>query len=872
MKGNRAGVNVRTASELSLTRREALQGLASVAATAMLPLGAAAEKARKGAAAAGGSAWPAEAEIKAVAERLRIFTQDWRFYRGDTTGADAAGFDDSAWRLLDVPHDWSIEDLPGGGDDAKDDGRGAIWSEGTNPLRTGPFDANASEGQIATGWTVGGVGWYRKTFDKPEIPVGGKAELRFEGVYMNCDVWMNGTRPGNHPYGYTPFSFDVTSHLKDGKNTIAVRVNNSGRNSRWYSGSGIFRKVWLSVAGELRIPQFGVSVTTPQVAKDTALVKVDVTLENLGAANRQTNVKVRLIDSAGAVAGEAQTPLAVAAGAKSTATSAVKLASPRLWSPADPQLYRAEVVIEADKRVVDITTLHVGVRKVEVDAAGGLRINGEPLKLQGGCVHHDNGILGAACIPRAEERRVETLKASGYNAIRTSHNPPSRDFLDACDRLGMVVIDEAFDCWENGNKNPQDYHLYFKDWWQRDLEAMILRDRNHPSVVFWSIGNEINERAEPQGVEIGKALQAAAHKLDPTRPVTAAICHPWDHAGKKWEDMQPAFTYLDVAGYNYQWQEYENDHAKYAERVMMGTESFPNEAYQNWAAVEKNSYVIGDFVWTAVDYLGESGIGHSSVRMGSGADYFSPPYPWFNAYCGDIDLIGSKKPQSYFRDVVWHRSKVEMAVQRPVPDRYTEHISKWGWSDELRSWTWPGFEEKPMKVRVYTRGDKVALLLNGKEVGSKALTEKDALMAEFTVPYSAGDLKAVAYQRDKEMGTITFTTVGKAHKLKLTPDRAKLKASRDDLSYVIVQVVDEMGRLVPDAVVPVSFSVTGACEIAAVGNANPKDVASFRQPRRDTFHGECVVVVRPTGKAGSLDVKAEAPGLESASVALEVAG
>ena len=241
----------------------------------------------------------------------------------------------------------------------------------------------------------------------------------------------------------------------------------------------------------------------------------------------------------------------------------------------------------------------------------GLRINGVPLKLQGGCVHHDNGMLGSACIPRAEERRVQILKASGYNAIRTSHNPPSRDFLDACDRVGMVVIDEAFDCWEAG-KNPQDYHLYFKDWWQRDLESMILRDRNHPSVVFWSIGNEIHERAEPHGVEIGKALQAAAHKLDPTRPVTAAICSAWDHPGQKWQDIQPAFTYLDVGGYNYQLSEYENDHAKYPERVMMGTESFPNQAFQNWQAVEKNSYVLGDFVWTAIDYLGESGIGHAT--------------------------------------------------------------------------------------------------------------------------------------------------------------------------------------------------------------------------------------------------------------------
>jgi beta-galactosidase len=847
-------------NELTLTRREALQGMVGVAAVAVLPATASAGRAPKGP-----TPWPDNAPAK---DRVLAFNDDWRFHRGDATGAEAPGFDDAAWRTLDVPHDWSIEDLP----EAADQSKAAIWTEGTNPVRTGPFDMYASEGQISTGWTVGGVGWYRKTFDKPQVPMGGKAELRFEGVYMNCDVWLNGAHLGNHPYGYTEFAFDVTPQLKDGKNLVAVKINNTGRNSRWYSGSGIFRKVWLGVAGELRIPADGVSVTTPEVSKDAALVNVEVTVESGATATKRTNVRARLIDSAGAVACEAQAPMNVAAGARATATCAVRLKSPRLWSPADPYLYRAEIVIESDGKVADATALNIGVRKVEVDAVQGLRINGESIKLQGGCVHHDNGPLGSACIPRAEERRVETLKASGYNAIRTSHNPPSRDFLNACDRLGIVVIDEAFDCWESGNKNPEDYHLYFKEWWQRDVESMILRDRNHPCVILWSIGNEINERAEPRGVEIGKALAAYAHKLDPTRLVTAAICHPWDHPKQTWADMQPAFSYLDVAGYNYQWAEYEKDHANSPQRIMAGTESFPNQAFENWSAVEKNSYVIGDFVWTAIDYLGESGIGHASIKNGPGGDVFSPPYPWFNSYCGDIDLIGNKKPQSYFRDVVWRRSKVEMAVQRPVPERWTEHISMWGWSDELRSWTWPGLEGRPMQVRVYTRGSQVKLLLDGKEIASKDLSEKDALRAEFTVPYSRGELKAVAYDGGSEIGTISFITAGKPHKLMLTPDRPSLKADRDDLSYVMVQVVDENGRLIPDAAVPISFAATGAGEIAAVGNANPKDVGSFRQPRRDTFHGTCVVVLRPTAKPGAIEVRAESPGLESASVTLQVAG
>jgi beta-galactosidase len=411
--------------------------------------------------------------------------------------------------------------------------------------------------------------------------------------------------------------------------------------------------------------------------------------------------------------------------------------------------------------------------------------------------------------------------------------------------------------------------MYFKDWWQRDLESMILRDRNHPCVILWSIANEVNERAEPRGVEIGKELVAYVHKLDPTRKVTAAICGPYDHPKQTWQDMQPAFTYLDVGGYNYELTEYENDHVKYPERVIVGTESFPTQVFENWLAIEKDSWVIGDFVWTAIDYLGESGIGRPIIQREPGRGGAPPFYPWFNSYCGDIDLIGNKKPQSYFRDIVWRRSKVEMAVQRPVPNGWMEHASPWGWSDELRSWTWPGFEGTPLTIRVYTRADQVKLLLNGKEVGSKTLTGTDALRAEFTVPYSPGELKAVAYESGHEIGSIAFTTVGKARKLKMTADRPKMKPSRDDLSYVMVSVVDDEGRLVPDAVVPVSFAVSGAGEIAAVGNANPKDVASFRQPRRDTFHGTCVVVVRPNGKPGPIEVRAESPGLGFTTVHLE---
>ena len=736
---------------------------------------------------------------------------------------------------------------------------------------TGPFDFYASAGQTATGWTVGGMGWYRKEFIRPALSRGGKVELRFEGVYENCDVWLNGIHLGSHPYGYTEFGFDLTPHLKDGRNIIAVRVNNSGRNSRWYSGSGIFRKVWITVADELHFSAHGVFITTPEVSIDAATVHAVVTVENGGTATKKSTLYMRLLDSSGAISGVTSTPLVVAAGTTASTKCELQILKPRLWSPKDASLYRAEFVVVSEGKVFDGVSLSVGIRKVEMDAVHGLRINGEPYKMRGGCVHNDNGPLGSVCIPRAEERRVEILKANGYNAIRTSHNPPSRDFLEACDRLGMLVIDEAFDCWEEA-KNPEDYHLHFKEWWERDLGSLIMRDRNHPCVILWSIGNEVRERAEPHGVGIGNALAESAHKLDPSRKVTAGICEPYDHPKQTWQDMQPAFTYLDVAGYNYRLDQYENDHSKFPERIIVGTESYPGKVFQNWSAIEKSSWVIGDFVWTAMDYIGEAGLGRTSLRPARAPAFGGgglATFPWFNSYCGDIDLIGNKKPQSYFRDVVWHLSKVEMAVQRPIPSGLTERPSDWGWSDELRSWTWPGFEGTPLNVRVYTRGDRVRLLLNGTEVGSKQLTNEDALKAEFSIPYHSGELKAVAYQGQQEIGSKVLLTVGAARKIILAPDRTKLKASRDDLSYVMVTVVDGEGRQLPDSVVPVSFIVSGAAELAAVGNANPKDIASFQQPHCRTFHGQCLVVVRPKGDEGTIEVQASSPGLDSATVTLE---
>ncbi|MGJ5816032.1 glycoside hydrolase family 2 TIM barrel-domain containing protein [Paludibaculum fermentans] len=835
-------------------------------------------------------AQPAGAAVTQMAaspKRNQRFDEDWRFLRADAPGAELPAFNDTSWRALSLPHDWSVEDLPPR--PAHGNGEGILWGAADLPTRVGPFDTDLSAGGRDTGWFVGGTGWYRKHFHIDALPAGGQVEIVFDGVYMNSDVWLNGHLLGNQPYGYTTFAYDLTPHLSPGGvNVLAVRVRNEGRNSRWYSGSGIYRHVWLNTTGSVRIPTWSLFVTTPEVSRQRAAVKVSAGVENRTSSTREVTVHLQLFDGKAPVSANQAVTLSVAAGATATAEHTFTLDNPKLWSTGTPHLYRAEAAVLAAGAAADSASTSFGLRRVEIDVTNGLRINGEAIKLKGGCLHHDNGLLGACAIDRAEERRIELMKANGFNAIRTSHNPPSPAFLDACDRLGMLVLDEAFDQWQR-QKNPQDYHQYFDKWWQHDLDAMILRDRNHPCVFLWSIGNEIPERAEPAGVETAKRMVERIRQLDPTRLVTSAISGAF--AGS--ESLDPAFIHLDVGGYNYMWGFYEKDHARHPERIILGTESFPQQAFQNWQLVEKHPYVLGDFVWTGMDHLGESSIGNAQLtspgrggppnqrpaqpsgfgNIFTGLTSFgniSLPFPWFNCYCGDIDLIGQLKPQGYYRRILWGLSKLEMAVQRPVPAGQTESISAWGWSDELRSWTWPGSEGKTLKVRVYTTGDKVSLLLNGAEIASKPVSPETQLTAEFDVPYRPGTLKAVAYQSGKPISELAFQTTGKPARLKITADRAEIRRDRNDLSFVTVEVVDAAGLLVPDTVIPVAFSVSGAGELAAAGSANPKDPFSFRKPRPKTFHGQCLAILRPKGTAGSITLQAQAEGLAGGTVSIRV--
>ncbi|MFD2935113.1 glycoside hydrolase family 2 TIM barrel-domain containing protein [Spirosoma flavum] len=799
--------------------------------------------------------------------RTVSFDADWRFKKENLSGVEKPAYNDTNWRKLDVPHDLSIEDLPVQIPDSI----------------AGPFSKGAVSGRDG-GFLVGGTAWYRKPFTLDKRSAGKQTYITFDGVYMNADVWINGHHLGNHPNGYTSFSYDVTSFLLPvGKaNVIAVQVKNEGVNSRWYSGSGIYRHVWLTTVNPLHIDLMGTYITTPSITAQLATVSVQTTVQN-PSGKASFTLRTQLYTPSGKLAGTA-TQLVTASKDHATPISqTVSVADPLVWSLEKPQLYRATVQILRNDKVVDKTTTPFGIRTIHVDAKTGFSLNGKPMKLKGGCIHHDNGPLGAAAIDRAEERKIELIKQNGYNAIRLSHNPPSSQLLDACDRLGMLVIDEAFDMWVKP-KTPQDYHRYFNEWWQRDLESMVLRDRNHPSIIMWSIGNEITESADSTGYAIGKQLSDAVRSLDATRPVTMAIplFITYFNKGKKWEDTYPSFANLDVAGYNYADSKYEGDHEKFPDRVMYASEYFPPKGLENWLKVEALPYVIGTFSWTAMDYLGEAGLGaprlvkqetrkiaEGGLLGGSGSAFFlNPSWPIFNAYTGELDLIGTKKVNSYYLDVVWKRSAVEVLVHTPIPDGYKEANFFYNFPDQLKSWSFPGQEGKKMSVFVYSRAQRVTLELNGRVVGEQTLAPK-SITASFEVPYQPGTLIARSYTDGRETGTDTLRTVGKPVSIRLKADRNSINASRNDLSYVSVEVVDAAGNVVPyvDDLL-ISYQIEGKGQIAGVANGNPADVSSFQRPQKKVFHGRGMVIVQPNGGPGTVTLTARANGLKSGLIQL----
>ena len=751
--------------------------------------------------------------IQAAGMARTDFNSGWLFSR-----------DSISWRQVSIPHDWSIESLP------EQDGETII----------GPF-SQKSEGAAATGNTVGGTAWYRRTVS---IPSDGKRTfVEFGGVYMDSHIRVNGQDVAVHPYGYTPFEVELTDALVPGENVLEVKVCNEGKNSRWYAGSGIFRPVKLYRKAQERISWKGVFVSTLSADEHSARIRVNIEAENPSGKNLTAKVKIGRKNYG-----------------KGPLDREITLKNPKLWSPETPCLQKVKVVLYADGRKVDAYETFVGLRTVEVDAENGLRINGKPYKMRGACMHHDNGFLGAAAIDRAEERRVQLVKSYGFNAIRCSHNPQSQAFLDACDREGILVVDEAFDMWERP-KNDMDYSRFFKEWSDRDIEAMVRADRNHPSVIMWSIGNEINERAEALGYTITRRLVDRVHTFDTTRPVTEAICHLTDHPGQDWETTAPAYAMLDVGGYNYLWWQYAPDHELHPERVMMGTESTPDQMYDTWKATADNSYVIGDFLWTGMDHLGESGIG-ACWYNDHPYKWFCQPWPWYVNFSGDIDLCGHPKPQYALRKVSWGLSDMEINVHYPIPEGKTEELSYWGWPDEWPMWNWDGCDGDTLDVRVFSREAHVRLFLNGKPVGE---SESIKNIACFKVPYEPGELKAES--PDGRVSCVLRTT-GKAVALRMTADRNKISRTPGDLSFVTIEAIDRDGNLVPDCNLPITLSISGKGEIAGCGNASPTDMAHFNNPSTRLWHGRAMAILRPTGK-GRVVLKAEGEDVTGTTIRIK---
>ncbi len=778
--------------------------------------------------------------------RIENFNRGWKFNLGDLQDAQVSGFDDSDWRILNLPHDWSIE-----GEFSPD-----------NPATPGG------------GALPGGIGWYRKTFQIPESEKGKLAFIEFDGIYMNSTVWINGHELGNRPNGYISFRYGLTPYLKYGEesNVIAVKVDNSMQpNSRWYSGSGIYRNVRLVTTDPVCIDQWGTYITTPDVDEKSAAVSMQTKVRNDSDQDRAITLKTVIYRTGRKKAATVISDTVIAKKSVLYITQETTIKNPSLWSIETPNLYRAVSQIEYSGTVCDDYETAFGIRTFSFNSEKGFFLNGKSTKILGVCDHHDLGCLGAAVNTRAIERQLEILKGMGCNGIRTSHNPPAPELLDLCDRMGFLVMDEMFDMWKKG-KNPYDFSLYWDEWHEKDMRDFILRDRNHPSVIIWSIGNEVMEqwdKTDSSGSVIARELVAIVKNLDPTRPVTAAC-----------NDVSPLNPVirsgaLDLIGYNYAQDQYVNFLKIYpckrfiaAETVSAlatrGSYDMPSDSirrwpprwdlplldgnpdhtcssYDNcsapwgstheetWKIIKKYDFLSGGFIWTGFDYLGEP-----------------TPYGWpsRSSYFGIVDLAGFPKDAYYFYQSEW--------TDQPVLHIFPH----WNWheGDEIDVWA-------------YTNCEEVELFLNGKSQGVQKKSE-DNLHLVWPLSYVPGTLKAVGKTASKDILIKEIKTTGKPAKISLIPDRKTIRADGQDLSFVTVQILDAEGVLCPLADNLVQFEVTGAGVLKAVDNGLQTNHESFRAKQRKAFHGLCLAVVQSTEKPGKILVKASSDGLEGSELTI----
>lgn len=774
-----------------------------------------------------------------------------------------------------------------------------------------------------TGFYPGGCYTYTKVFEAPQEWSEKMIYIAFEGVYENARVYINGDYAGGCPNGYREFLLCANDFLNYGTdNTVTVIANNSAEeNSRWYSGSGIYRDVCIYVANQVHVKADSLRIRTPEVESDLASVEVNMHLTNKGISKRKTKVVITLQNPKGEVTAAVNLAVTVFGGAEEHLRTRIQIENPDLWSCETPALYSCTVKVMENEECLDETTEQFGIRKISLSAKKGFRINGKEVNLRGACIHHDNGVIGAVTLERAEERRVQQLKAAGFNCLRSSHHPMSRAMLKACDREGMLVLDELSDYWTR-SKNNNDYADKFPDYWAQDAEAMIAKDYNHPSVIMYISGNEIQEAATAKGAQLNRLITEKIHELDDSRYVTVAInglLSCMDHMGEIMCDitgmtmeeimqmqgqtsqtpksdagadaangstdlmkgpLADAFaanhivtelldefaSVTDLVGYNYLTARHEMEHELFPHRVILGTETLPSDLVRLWKIVKNNSHVIGDMTWTGYDYIGEAGAGcfYYDGRQG-----FMPNWPISLSGMGDIDLIGRRRPISYYREIVFGlRKEPYIAVERVNHYGEKPAISAWLWKDELESWTWKGYEGKGAVIHVYSDADEVELYQNGISLGRKPAGEEHDFYASFETAYQPGILEAVNYRSGEETEKMTLKTASTAAELSVEADRTVLKADGADLSYLMISVKDENGTCNMQEVKEVTVTVTGAGTLQGMGSADPETDNYYDNMTWKLYDGYVLAVVRAGFEPGKIYVTVCAEGLKKKEVTL----
>lgn len=748
------------------------------------------------------------------------FDLGWKFHLGDVSGAQGATFDDSSWTALDVPHDWSI----------------ALPFNQSSPAKDGG------------GYLDGGLGWYRKTFTLPASSAGHKLFIQFDGVYMDSTVYLNGTQIGGRPYGYSSFECDITAAAKvGGSNVLAVKVNNAQPSSRWYSGSGIYRHTWLKTVNPIRVAYTGTKVTTPQVTASSATVSLTTTIQNDSGSSQSVTLESSVRDASGAEVGKATSAAtAIDTGKSADVAQTVTVTNPKLWSPSTPYLYSVVTTVSAGGEVVDTYKTPLGIRTLAFDASTGFSLNGTKMKINGVCNHHDLGALGAAVNHRALEKRMQILKDMGANAVRTSHNPPAPELLDLADRMGFLIMDEAFDCWYAG-KNTYDYGRFYNKWASVDMEDFVSRDRNHPSVIIWSIGNEVAQAGDKAAVQ---NLISYVRAKDDTRPITQAYA--------AWVGEDSITGLEDLVGINYAPDRYDSVHTAHPTYKMIASESssalrsrgiyngantqcssyddqaagWGHTAETSWKNVNTRAWIAGEFIWTGFDYIGEP-----------------TPYTWpaKSSYFGIIDTANFPKDVFYFYQSKWNADGPTMV-----------HIVPMNWTN----WT----AGQAVKVLVYTNAESVELFLNGKSQGSKTMDIAKTGKLQWSVPFATGTLEAKATKGGALVASDKVQTAGAAAALAVKADRTSIVADGRDLSFVEIDVVDAQGVIVPQASNAIDFTVSGPGKLVGVDNGNPISHESYKGISRSAFSGKALAIVQSTTSAGTITLKATSGTLTGGTV------